>query len=127
MGGAALILLVGRADIIDIFLFTSRNGLANHTGTAVTAENHPAEQPDRFTVRAAPGIAFQHLLNTVKINLGDNRFVTVRYDRPLAFIFGNTLMDLIARRGFLALYENPGIDRVFENASPPTMRLLHWS
>ena len=112
MGRTALILLVCGADVIYIFLFACRHGLANHTGTAITTEKHSAEKPDCLAVWTAAGIAFEHLLNAVKINLGDNRFVAVVYDCPLAFIFGNTLVNLVARCGLLALYENSGINGV---------------
>lgn len=94
MGRTAFVLLVDGADVIHIFLFACRNGLANHTCTAISAENHSAEQTDRFAAGTATSIAFQHLLNTVKVDFGNDCFVAVLYDRPVTFILGNALVYL---------------------------------
>ena len=122
MGRAALILLMGGADIVHILLIPCGNGLAYHACAAIAAENHSAEQSDRLTARAAAGIAFQHFLNAVKINLGDNRFMAVLDDRPLALIFGNALVDFIAWRGLLALYKNTGVDGVLQDTDDRSRR-----
>ena len=48
--------------------------------------------------------------------------MAVLYDRPLAFILGNTLVNLVARRSLFALYENSGIDGVLQNTDDRTSR-----
>ena len=48
--------------------------------------------------------------------------MAVLYDRPFAFILGNTLVNLVAWRSLFTLYENSGIDGVLQNTDDRTRR-----
>ena len=56
MGRAALVLLVRRADVVDVFLLPGGDGLAHHACAALAAEHHPAEKLHRAVAGAAAGI-----------------------------------------------------------------------
>ena len=56
VGRTGFILLVGGADVVDVFLLPGGDGLAYHACAALAAEHHAAEKLHRAVAGAAAGI-----------------------------------------------------------------------
>ena len=118
-GAYAPIVLIGRADVVNIPLVAAGYGLSDHTCPTVPAEYHAAEQADRFTlgIRAAPGIPLEHALHAVKQQLGNDSFMVVLDYAPFRFCFGDALMHLIAGRCILTLRQCANINGVLQDTN----------
>ncbi len=101
VGRTGFVLLVRRADVVDILFISGGDSLAHHACAALAAEHHAAEKLHRAVAGAAAGIQRELLLYAVKVPALNDSFVGVRNDCPFAFRLCDALSHLVAGCGFL--------------------------
>ena len=113
---AGPVMLIRRADIVDVLLCLRRNCLARHRLLTVPTEQEAGKQVCLVLIRRAAHIPLHHGLDGHEVLIGDKRFMRPFDFNPLGFILRLHNTHLVVWRTALALGKNADVDFVGEDA-----------